>query len=309
MPHAPRRSSKLHGAASSSTVVGLFYDVAPGRDKLAVAQRALDEANHFLDITRSAKPGRIRACRCDQSSARPAATSARSERCSAGEGEGESRTRRPALPRSTHRVHVAEETAAPAAPGSQGRRSRCRGQQSRIRSALASLKASQAETLNAWGGLAAGLALNYSYGIDAPQFASHGPDGVLNRGFSASATVDIPIWDWLDLRAQSERSPHSRRGQPGGADRGATPHARQPRRVLSRGRVAQQQLASLDASVADAQEALRLTNLRYVNGESYGAGCGRRAKHAGVRQRMREPTAWFATTLALAQLATLTGRL
>jgi len=41
------------------------------------------------------------------------------------------------------------------------------------------------------------LALNYSYGIDAPQFASNGPDGARNLGYSASATVDVPIWDWL----------------------------------------------------------------------------------------------------------------
>ena len=41
------------------------------------------------------------------------------------------------------------------------------------------------------------LALNFTYGIDAEQFAVNGPAGVRNLGYSASATLDIPVWDWF----------------------------------------------------------------------------------------------------------------
>ena len=51
------------------------------------------------------------------------------------------------------------------------------------------------------------LALNYSYGIDAAQFATKGPGGVNNLGYSATATLDIPIWDWLATRASGEAEP------------------------------------------------------------------------------------------------------
>ena len=57
------------------------------------------------------------------------------------------------------------------------------------------------------------LGLNVTYGIDAPQFAVNGPDGVRNLGYSASVTLDIPVWDWLSTAAQGEAERDSpRRG-------------------------------------------------------------------------------------------------
>ena len=130
---------------------------------------------------------------------------------------------------------VAEETAAPMLPDRKDVEAVAGASNPEIRSALASLKASQAETLNAWGGLLPDLALNYSYGIDAPQFASYGPDGVLNRGFSATATVDIPIWDWLTSERKVKEA-RIRAGAARGADCGAAPHVLPTSTVLSRGR-------------------------------------------------------------------------
>ena len=66
-----------------------------------------------------------------------------------------------------------------------------------LRSALAALNQSSAEVLAARGAYLPSLGLNYSYGIDAPQFAVNGPDNVRNLGYSASVTLDIPVWDWL----------------------------------------------------------------------------------------------------------------
>jgi len=40
-----------------------------------------------------------------------------------------------------------------------------------------------------------------TYGIDAAQFAVNGPTGAQNLGYSASVTLDIPVWDWLSTPA------------------------------------------------------------------------------------------------------------
>ena len=50
------------------------------------------------------------------------------------------------------------------------------------------------------------LALNFSYGIDAPQFAEHGPDDVRNLGYSISGTLDIPVWDWFSTQKRVKQS-------------------------------------------------------------------------------------------------------
>ena len=72
--------------------------------------------------------------------------------------------------------------------------------------------------------------------------------------------------------------------------------------------VARQQLASLDASVADAREALRLTNLRYVNGESTVLEVVD-AQSTLVTAENARADGSVRYQLALAQLETLTGRL
>jgi len=111
------------------------------------------------------------------------------------------------------------------------------------------------------------LVLNVSYGIDAPQFAKYGPDGVRNLGYSASATLDIPVWDWLATHERVRQS-EFRRAQ-ANVELTVT-----QRRLLSSLRqfyeeaaVSQRQLTLLDKSVATATDTLRLVNMRYAAGE------------------------------------------
>jgi outer membrane protein TolC len=112
------------------------------------------------------------------------------------------------------------------------------------------------------------LTLNYSYGIDSLQFAATSPQGLRNLGYSASATLDIPIWDWFATRDRLRQSELRR-------DQAKVELTSTQRRLLasleelySEAQEAQQQLATLDQSVTDAREALRLTNLRYAAGEA-----------------------------------------
>ncbi|MGP8174685.1 MAG: TolC family protein, partial [Terracidiphilus sp.] len=63
-----------------------------------------------------------------------------------------------------------------------------------LKSALAALNVTNADVLAARAVYLPDLDLNVTYGIDAPQFAVNGPDRVRNLGYSASVTLDIPVW-------------------------------------------------------------------------------------------------------------------
>jgi outer membrane protein TolC len=307
--NAARAEAELEIARLVSTVVELYYNIRAGADRLAVAQRALDEANRFVEVTQRREEGR-EAAHVDVIKARLGQQQRQRELAEAGLGTEKANLELGILlyPDPSRKFAVVEETAPPMLPDRPSVEAAARAKNPELRSALATLQASQATALSAWAGLMPDLALNYSYGIDAPQFASNGPGGARNLGYSASATVDVPIWDWLT----SERKVKEARIR-SQASKVALSAAQ--RRMLTdlteaynEADSARQQLASLDASVADAREALRLTNLRYVNGESTVLDVVD-AQNTLVAAENGQVDGVVRYHLALAQLETLSGRL
>src|SRR5438128_8974648 len=78
-----------------------------------------------------------------------------------------------------------------------------------LSAALAAMKVANQEVAVAWNGFLPSLSLDYFYGIDANQYAVNGldqtvfpPRPVRNLGYSAVATLDIPIWNWGATRAR-----------------------------------------------------------------------------------------------------------
>jgi outer membrane protein TolC len=139
-----------------------------------------------------------------------------------------------------------------------------------VRSALAGLKASNAAVTSARAAYLPDLALNFNYGIDAPQFAKRGPgtDYTKNLGYSIMGTVDIPVWDWFSTQKRVKQTEIQR-------DVAKVTLTAAQRRLIasideaySEASAAQSQLALLDQSVQTAAESLRLTKLRYSAGES-----------------------------------------
>ena len=112
------------------------------------------------------------------------------------------------------------------------------------------------------------LPLNFTYGIDATNFGVNGPNGIHNLGYSMSAQLDIPVWNWLSTQ-RTIKAAHLRETA---ARTALTATQRRALANLSEfyaeAELAGKQLASLQQSVAASRESLRLTNLRYVDGES-----------------------------------------
>ena len=112
------------------------------------------------------------------------------------------------------------------------------------------------------------LSVNFAYGIDATTFAVTGSDGTRNLGYSATATLDIPIWDWLSTQHKIRQAQIVR-------DAAKISLSATQRRLIAdleeayaEAQAALAQLESLNLSVNTAQESLKLTRLRYTAGES-----------------------------------------
>ena len=291
------------------TVVQLYYAVGAANEKLAVARRALDEANRFVDVTQK-REAAGEAAHADVLKARLVQQQRQRELGDATlEGERASLELGVLLyPDPSTEFMLAAEPAPPVLADQKDIEAAAKTYSPELRSAMAALQASRAQTLGAWAGLAPDLTLNYTYGIDAPQFASYGPGGVRNRGYSASATLDIPIWDWLT----SERKVKEAKIRQQASRVGITAAQRRLLADLKEfyhgAETAQQQLASLEASVTDAREALRLTNLRYVNGEGTALDVVD-AQNTLLASENARADGLVRYHLALAQLQTLTGRL
>ena len=137
-----------------------------------------------------------------------------------------------------------------------------------IRSALASVNAASAGVRSAKAAYLPDVGLNFTYGIDAPQFAKQGPDEVKNLGYSISGTVDIPVWNWFSTQKRIRQSEIWR-------DAARVNLTAAQRRLIAtleesyaEAAAARDQMALLDQSVQTAGESLRLTKLRYAAGES-----------------------------------------
>ena len=291
------------------TIVGLYYGSGAANERLAVAQRALDEATRFLDITTKRENAR-EAAHADVVKARLGTEQRERELEDAKLAVARARLELGVLlfsdPSTSY--SLAPPGSPPILPDRPSVEAAAKANNPEIRSALAGVQVSQAQALNARAALLPDLALNFTYGIDAPEFAKRGPDGARNLGYSAGATLDIPVWDWFT----SERKVKEANLRTQAAKATLTNAQRKLLANLAEfydeADVARRQLASLDASVTDARESLRLTNLRYVNGEGTVLDVVD-AENTLISAENAQADGVVRYQTALAQLETLTGRL
>lgn len=291
------------------TVTRLFYGYAGDAEKVRVATEALAVADKFFDIAQKREQAR-EAAHADVLKARLQQQQRERELADAKLEATKARLELGVLlypdPLTDYKLDIA--TLPAPMPDRASVDAVAKENNPDIRSAMASLQIAQADNFASKAALTPDLALNYTYGIDATNFAVNSPDGARNLGYSMSATLDIPVWDWL---ANTRRIKATRLRE--GAAKVALTAAQ--RRLLANleefygeADLAAQQLRSLDSSVLIARESLRLTNLRYVDGESSvlevidSQGAVITAENAQIDGQLRYQ-------LARAQLQTLTGKL
>ena len=256
-----------------ATVSGLFYGVLSADRKLAISEEARAEAADFVSLTNKREQQRESA-HADVVKAQLQQQQRERELSDARVAAEKARLDLGVLlfpdPRAPYTL------SAPAATqlASRADVEQAAGRNNpELRSALATVAQSSADVLAARGAYLPSLGLNFTYGIDAPQFATYGPADanghkVKNLGYSASATLDIPVWDWLAMQHKVKQSEIRR-------DAARVTLTNTQRALIARldeayseAVAARDQLASLDASVTTAGESLRLTKLRYTGGEA-----------------------------------------
>ena len=250
-------------------VTSLFYGSLAADHKMAVAERAQQEAADFYKLTDQREQAR-EAAHADVVKAQLQLQQRRRELEDARLAAERARLELGVLlfpdPRTAFSLQ-ADAAPAPLAPRADIEQAAASNNPV-LKSALAALNVSKADVLAARAAYLPDLGLNVTYGIDAPQFAVNGPDGVRNLGYSAAVTLDIPVWDWLSTQHRVRQSEIRR-------DVAKTALSTTQRQLIARldeayseAVAARNQLASLEDSVATARESLRLIKMRYNGGDA-----------------------------------------
>jgi outer membrane protein TolC len=253
----------------TAAVTGLFYGSLAADQKLQVAGRARQEADDFTLLTVKREVAR-EAAHADVVKAQLVSQQRERELEDAKVADEKARLELGVLlfadPRTPYALKAAEEMT-PLATRVEVEQAASRNNPE-LKSALAALGVSNADVLAARAAYLPDLGLNVTYGIDAAQVAVNGPGGIHNLGYSASVTLDIPVWDWLQTQHKVKQSEIRR-------DAARVALSATQRRLIARldeayseMMAARNQLTSLDKSVATAAESLRLTKLRYTEGEA-----------------------------------------
>jgi outer membrane protein TolC len=252
-----------------ATVVGLFYGSLAADRKLEVAQRAAQEAASFTVLTQQREVAR-EAAHADVVKAQLQQQQRERDLADATLEAQRSRLELGVLlfpdPRSQFTL------SGPATPPVLAPRSEIETAamhlNPELQSAFESLHVSSLDVTAAKAAYLPDLGLAFNYGIDAPEFATRGPDGLHNLGYSATVTLDIPVWDWLATQHKVRQAQILR-------DAAKITLTAAQRRLIAQleesyaeASVARDQLGSLDLSASTARESLRLTRLRYTAGEA-----------------------------------------
>ena len=252
-----------------AAVTGLYFGLAAADDKLAVAERARGEAADFTKLTTQREEAR-EAAHADVVKAQLQQQQRERDLSDARLAADKARLELAVLlfpdPHTIYVISVPEN--APPLAGRTDVEQAAAKNNAELKSALSALNVSNADVLAARGAYLPDLGLNLTYGIDAPQFAVNGPDRVRNLGYSASVSIDIPVWDWLATEHKVKQSEIRRDAAKVALNATQRHLIAQLDELYAEAAAARDQLASLDASVATAAESLRLTKLRYTGGEA-----------------------------------------
>jgi outer membrane protein TolC len=252
-----------------ASVAGLFYTASAAGRKVSVAERAASEAASLTTLTQQRETARevahadvVKAQLQQQQRDRDLADA----RLEAERARLELAVLLFADPRTPYTLVVPD--APPTVPARADVEAALGKHNPELASALASTHLADLNVFAARAAYLPDLALNYTYGIDAAQFATKGMDGSHNLGYSASVTLDIPVWDWFATRDRVRQSEISR-------DVARTTLSNTQRKLIAtldedyaEAAAAHDQLDSLNLSVTTAAESLRLTRLSYSAGET-----------------------------------------
>ena len=252
----------------TATVVQLYYGVTTAQSKVAVEQRATHEAQDFVSQTQLREQAR-EAAHADVLKAQLTLQQRQRDLSDVQLAADKARLDLGVLlfpdPRTSYAVVPPSISALTDRAAIE---SAANNNNPDLKSALATLRSKNFGVTGAKAAYLPDLGVNVTYGIDAQQFAITGPGGVHNLGYSAAATLDIPVWDWFATQHRVKQAEILRDAAKVSLSATQRTLIAQLDEFYAEAAVARQQLDSLDLSVRTADESLRLTRMRYTAGDA-----------------------------------------
>lgn len=307
-----RARTEVAARGLSFTVVQDYYAIVGAQRKAVNAQTSLEEARHFLDITQKQEAGG-EVARADVVKARITLQQRERDLQDAQLAIDKARIALGVLIfpdlRSDYAVEddLAQPQLLPPLPEA---RAKATATSPDIRVAKASIEQAGYETNIAHYAWLPSLGVDFFYGIDANTFSIHTrrPDDTPrnNLGYSAMATLNIPIWNWGATRSRIRQAEIKQ--QQARLDLTLTERTLQGNLSTfhKEAQGAQAQLESLRSSAELSAESLRLTLLRYEAGEANALEVVD-AQTTLTQARNAQEDGLVRYRIALANLQTLTG--
>ncbi len=270
-----RARSEIAARGLVVTVVQAYYGFVVAQRKYSTAQRAAAEAQRFLDISQKLEHGGEVA----HSDVIKAQIQTNQQQRDLQEAELEMNRSRLELavlvfPDFNENFSVVDDLQMPEPlPSFAEIQTAAANKNPELRAALAALQQANHEVAAAWNGFLPSLSLDYFYGIDANRFAVNGIDPVTgqpirNLGYSATATLQLPIWNWGANRSKVKQADLRRQQTRVELSFTQRQLLAKLQTLYNEAQTARSELESLNQSAELAADSLRLTTMRYQAGES-----------------------------------------
>lgn len=264
-----RTRTEIAARGLNAVVVQAYYGAIVATRKTSNAQQAAAEAEHFLTITRSLESGG-EVAHSDAIKAQLQANDRARDLAEAKLGEEKARLQLAVLITADFTTDfslVDDLRFSPPLPKFSEVQALAQKNNVDLRAVLQSLDVASKEVWVARGGHLPTLSMGYSYGLDAPQFATQ-TGGLRNVGYQVAATVNVPLWSWGSTQSKVKQAELRRdlaRVELSAAQRQAIANLKSG---YGEAQLAHGQLELLRSSAEMAAESLRLTTLRYQAGEA-----------------------------------------
>ena len=252
------------------TVVQLFYELLAAQDKTLNVDRATNEAQHFLELSKKLEAGG-EVAHSDVVRAQIQANDASRQLQDTRLAEQNARLALAVLifPNFFQDfVPVNDLASLSPLPDRDSVEQLAKNNNPELQAAFAALKAADKEVTVARAAHLPSLTVDFFYGIDANQFATEDRNGLRNLGYSGAATLNIPIFSWGATQSkvkQAELQRHQAQVELSAAQRQALADLQS---FYAEAQTSFGQVNTLRSSADLAGDSLRLTNLRYQAGEA-----------------------------------------
>ncbi len=271
-----KAQAEIAGRGLVVTVVQSYFNVAAAEQKLAVAKRTADEGDRFLKLTQDLEKGG-EAAHSDVIKAELQTQDRHRQLTEAQLGLTNARLDLSVLvfPDFNDNFELADDLhASVPLPPRPEFEAQAAHENPEIRSALASVQAAGQEVAAARAGYLPSVTVDYWYGIDAERYATYTPlpppeiGRSQNLGSSALASLTLPIWNWGATQSRVKQAELRRDQTKVELSYAQRKLLAEMRSLYSEAETALNELAGLQRASELAADSLRLTTLRYKDGEA-----------------------------------------